>query len=261
LLAVYGALALFVLAAAALGPRSKVGDALHAFGPLVVITGIFQTVGFVVAVTNPARWDAFFAAVDARLFGTLVPAWRGALGRPAWLTDLLSACYFSYYVVPTAMGVALYVRGRREEFDRLVFGLQAILLASYAGYFLFPTAGPRVPAEEAQVVLGGGAVSEWVRWFLRSAEMNALDAFPSGHTAASLVFLAYGWHMFPRWRAALCMVVAGIVFSTVYLSHHYAIDLVAGALLAAGMLAAMPALRRVFGRPARAWADAKETTT
>ncbi len=256
-LAVHGTLALFLWASARFGPRSRLGDFLHAFAPLVVIIVVFQTVGFVVGTVNPRRWDSFFAALDLRLFGALVPAWRGALGRPAWLSDVLSAFYVSYYPVPVAMGLALYLRRRRDDFDRFVFALQATLIASYVGYFLFPTSGPRVPPEAAQAVLGGGAVSAAVRRFLHSSELNVLDAFPSGHTAVALVFLAYGWRMLPAWRIPLAIVVAGIVFSTVYLSHHYIIDLVAGALLAAAMVAAMPLIHRAFGLAQRPLVAAK----
>jgi membrane-associated phospholipid phosphatase len=246
-LLVHATLALFLWTSARLAPRSRLSDFLHAFAPLVVIVGIFQTVGFVVAAANPARWDARFVVLDARLFGRLAPAWRGALGRPAWLSDVLSAFYVSYYPVPAGMGLALYLRNRRDDFDRFVFGLQSTLIASYVGYFFFPTTGPRVRPEAAQAVLGGGPVSAAVRHFLQSSELNTLDAFPSGHTAVSLVFLAYGWRMLPSWRAPLAAVVAGIVFSTVYLSHHYVIDIVAGALLAVAVLATMPLAHRIFG--------------
>jgi len=70
------------------------------------------------------------------------------------------------------------------------------------------------------------------------------DAFPSGHTTVSLVYLACGWRLFPRWRGALVVVVAGIVFSTVYLSLHYVIDVVAGVALAALLPPVLPVLRR-----------------
>ena len=259
-LLVFGALALFLWAAARLDPRSRAGDALHAFAPLVVVVGVFETVGFVVGVVNPVRWDAFFSALDLRLFGGLVAAWRGAFGRPSWLSDVMSAFYFSYYVVPPAMAIALYARGRREDFDRLIFGLQVTLLLSYAGYFLFPTSGPRVGLPEAGPLLGGGPLSQALRVFLHSCEFNAFDAFPSGHTAASLVFLAYGWRMFPRWRLPLALTVVCIVFSTVYLSHHYVVDLIAGAAVAALSLAAMPLVHRAFGFVPGPWRiPAKDT--
>ncbi|HTT71118.1 MAG TPA: phosphatase PAP2 family protein, partial [Anaeromyxobacteraceae bacterium] len=235
------------------GPRSRVGDVLHAFAPLVVIVAIFETVGFLVGAANPARWDATFAALDVRLFGALVPLWHNALGRPDWFTDLLSIAYMAYYLVPAIMGVALYAGGRREEFDRFVFALQATFIASYVCYFLFPTAGPRVPLAEAQQALGGGWVSRVVRLFLDNCELNAYDAFPSGHTAIAVVFLAYGWNFLPRWRIPLAITVVGIIFSTVYLSHHYIVDLFAGTLLALGMLGCMPFLQRAFGFTASSW--------
>jgi len=257
-LGVFGALALFIYASARFGPRSRVGDVLHSFAPLVVIIAIFETVGFLVGAANPARWDRTFSALDVKLFGSLLPAWRNAFGRPPWLTDLLSIAYMAYYVVPAIMGVALYLRQRREEFDRFVFGLQATFICSYVFYFLFPTSGPRIPLAEAKQILGGGAVSELVRLFLDNCELNNFDAFPSGHTAIAVVFLAYGWNFLPRWRIPLAITVSGIIFSTVYLAHHYIVDLLAGALLALGMLWCMPYLQRVFGFTSRPWVRSEE---
>jgi membrane-associated phospholipid phosphatase len=255
---VFGALALFIYTTARLGPHSRLGDLLHAFAPLFVIVAIFETVGFLVGAANPTRWDSTFSALDLRLFGPLVPAWHNAFGRPAWLTDVLSVAYMAYYVVPTVMGVALYLRERREEFDKFVFALQATCVASYACYFLFPTAGPRIPLAEAQQTLGGGAASRFVRLFLDTCELNAFDAFPSGHTAIAVVFLVYGWKFLPRFRLPLAATVFGIIFSTVYLSHHYIVDLFAGAALALGMLFAMPHLERAFGFSAALWVRREE---
>lgn len=240
-------LALGLAAAAAAGRRSAAARAVHAFFPLPAIIVIFNLAGPLIGAANPARWDATFAAADLRFFGPLAPAWRAALGRPVWLTDLASVLYFSYYVIPVAMAVALYARRRQAEFDELSFGIIATLLASYVGYFLFPTTGPRVPAADELRVLGGGVLSAWVRAFLRMAEVNQLDAFPSGHTALALVFLYHGWRMFPRFRAPLAAAVAGIVFATVYLSLHYVVDLLAGAALALVMVRVAPAARRVLG--------------
>lgn len=247
LLAGLAAIAGVAVGAAALRDRFAPARWIHDFYPLPAVIALFNLAGPLIGVANPARWDEIFASLDQRLFGSLVPAWRSALGRPGWLTDLASIVYLSYYPVPVAMAVALYARGRRAEFDAAVFGFIATLLVSYLGYFLFPTTGPRVPRGSELEVLGGGSVSAAVRTFLRFAEVNQLDAFPSGHTALSVVFVAYGWRLFPRWRAPLLLLAAGIIFSTVYLSWHYAVDLVAGATQALAMAALVPALRRAFG--------------
>jgi membrane-associated phospholipid phosphatase len=243
-------MALALLALALAGQRLTAARVVHDFFPLPAVITIFNLAGPLIGAANPARWDATFAALDLRLFGSLVDAWHGALSRPAWLTDTASVFYVSYYVIPVGMVVALY-RDRRAEFGELIFALTATLLVSYTGYFLFPTTGPRVPEADEAVVLGGGALSAAVRDFLRFAEINQLDAFPSGHTALSLVFLAYGWRLFPRLRAPLLVAVVGIVFATVYLSLHYIVDLCAGAAVAVVVLRAVHFLSATT--PPRSW--------
>ena len=248
-LVLLGLLAALFIAAAAWGRRSELGRVAHAFLPLPVVVTLFNVAGPLIGVLNPTRWDATMASLDAAWLGPLVPAWRNLLGRPVWLTDGASLFYVSYYFIPFGMCIALWVQRRWKDFDDLGFVLITTLLLSYVGYFLVPTTGPRVPTELELQVLGGGTFSARVRDFLRAAEVNQLDAFPSGHTALSLVYLGYGWRLFPSWkiRLPLAVSVVGIIFATVYLSLHYAVDLVAGAILALAVPLAVKGLRRVFG--------------
>ena len=248
-LVLLGIMAALFVAAAAWGRHSELGRVAHAFLPLPVVVTIFNVAGPLIGVVNPTRWDATMASLDSAWFGPLVPAWRHLLGRPNWLTDGASLFYVSYYFIPFGMCIALWVQRRWKDFDDLGFALITTLLLSYVGYFLLPTTGPRVPTEMELQVLGGGTFSARVRDFLRAAEVNQLDAFPSGHTALSLVYLGYGWRLFPSWkiRLPLAISVVGIIFATVYLSLHYLVDLLAGAILAASVPFAVTALRRVFG--------------
>ena len=250
LLAALAALGLAIPLSARWAVRSRIGRLVHDFLPVANVICFFNLSGPIIAAANPLRWDATFASIDRRLFGALPAAWFGALGRPAWLVDAAALVYASYYVIPIAMGVALYRSGRRCDFERMVFTTVATFYASFLGYFLAPALGPRLPLASEAEQIGGGVASGLLRAFLHAAELNELDAFPSGHTAVSLVFLALAWQLFPRWRIPLALLVGGIVFSTVYLSLHYVIDLLGGALLAALMLAAAPALRRVLSRRA-----------
>jgi len=242
-------LALALTGAAAWGRRSELGRVAHAFLPLPVVVTLFNVAGPLIGVLNPMRFDATMAALDESWFGPFVPAWFHLLGRPNWLTDGASLFYVSYYFIPFGMCIALWVQGRWKDFDDLGFGLITTLLLTYVGYFFFPTTGPRIPHGLELQILGGGTFSARVRDFLRAAEVNQLDAFPSGHTALSLVYLGYGWRLYPTWkiRIPLAISVVGIIFATVYLSLHYAVDLLAGALLAASVPMAVRGLRRVFG--------------
>ena len=242
-------LALALMGSAVWGRRSELGRVAHAFLPLPVVVTLFNVAGPLIGVLNPMRFDATMAALDESWFGPFVPAWFHLLGRPNWLTDGASLFYVSYYFIPFGMCIALWVQGRWKDFDDLGFGLITTLLLTYVGYFFFPTTGPRIPHGLELQILGGGTFSARVRDFLRAAEVNQLDAFPSGHTALSLVYLGYGWRLYPTWkiRIPLAISVVGIIFATVYLSLHYAVDLLAGALLAASVPMAVRGLRRVFG--------------
>jgi membrane-associated phospholipid phosphatase len=244
LLARFGALAAAIVGAAAIGSRSTAGRIVRDFLPIVSMACIFNWTGPVIAATHDAPWDAALADMDRALFTTVRDGWFGLLGRPLWLTDAASLAYVSYYFVPVVMAVALYVTDRRADFERLVLTVVTALLVTYVSYFALPASGPRVPPAEEASVLGGSAISSVIRTALRFAEGNLLDAFPSGHTTVSLVYLACGWRLFPRWRVPLVLAVAGIVFSTVYLSLHYVIDVVAGVLLAAALPFLLPALQR-----------------
>lgn len=212
---------------------------VHDFLPAVAVIAIFELLGPVIEVVNPVRWDATFATLDARLFGPLPAAWFDALGRPPWLVDVASIAYVSYYLLPVVLGVALYAR-RRDRFRRFAFTVVVTFLASYIGYLAFPTSGPRIVDD----ALGGGAVTRLLRAFVGSVEGNQLDAFPSGHVAVTLVCVGCGWRQFPRWRIPLAAMFGGIGFATVYLAYHYVIDVVAGAVLGAAVLVALPAIAR-----------------
>jgi membrane-associated phospholipid phosphatase len=62
--------------------------------------------------------------------------------------------------------------------------------------------------------------------------VDSRAAFPSLHAAVSLVALLYAWRHLRWWFWVLLPFVAGLWVSTIYLRHHYAVDLLAGWLLA-----------------------------
>jgi membrane-associated phospholipid phosphatase len=237
-------LAMALLSVATWAQHDRLGEILHALGsPYLAVGGTFELLGPIIAHATPARWDAYLAALDVRWLGWLVDAWQGALGRPAWLIDAMSLAYVSFYAVPLAVGIGVYLR-RPREFDRYALATEAAFFIPYVGYLLMPAIGPR-KAFEGGVEMGGTAIGAAARAFIRAVELNVTDAFPSGHTSVLLVVLAFGWRLLPRWRVPLTIVVASIIFSTVYLSYHYAVDILAGALVALAMPLFAP-LARAF---------------
>jgi membrane-associated phospholipid phosphatase len=240
--------ATFLLARAA--PPSGAGALLRDLFPIAVVVATFMLLEPVIAGLNPRRFDAFFASVDARWFPVLVPRWRNAFGRAPAFTDLVYVAYVSYYALPIVVAALARRRGA-AAFEGAALAILLAFYASFGGYLLFPTSGPRLsPADEARL-LGGGAVSDAVRAFLHVAERTQLDAFPSGHAAVALVAAGAGARLSARHAPALLAWAGAIVFSTVYIHVHYVVDVVAGAGLAAAVVAGAPAVGRALGRGVR----------
>jgi membrane-associated phospholipid phosphatase len=238
-------LALTLAAAAALALLVRPGDRLALLrdvAPFAVMVVVFSLLQPAIEAVNAARYDALLDGLDARWFEGLVVAWRGTLGRPDAFTDGVYLAYVSFYLFPVV--VLLSIRARTPDaFERASFTVLLGFFLSYVGYFLWPAYGPRLPAAE-EAALGGGAVSRAVRTFLHASEGTTLDAFPSGHTAMSLLTAHVGARRLPRATPAFLAWAAAIVFATVYIHVHYVVDLVAGAALyGCTLLLARPAMR------------------
>ena len=80
--------------------------------------------------------------------------------------------------------------------------------------------------------------------------MDSRAAFPSLHAAVSLVALVYAWRHVRAWFWVLLPFALGLWVSTIYLRHHYVVDLLAGWALAPVAVCAGAPPRRVVDAPA-----------
>ncbi len=214
--------------------------------PYAVMVVLFTHLQPAIEALNPARYDALLSELDQRWFGALVAAWLGVLGRAAPFTDAVYLVYVGFYLLPVVVLLSIRTwRGRaRMEWDS--FTVLVGFYLSFVGYFLWPTAGPRLPASQ-EALLGGGAVSQAVRAFLHASEGTTLDAFPSGHTGLALLTAYLGVRAFPRAAVPLLAWTGGVIFSTVYVHVHYAVDLLGGVGLMLLTLPLAPPMRRLLG--------------
>ena len=102
------------------------------------------------------------------------------------------------------------------------------------------------------VALGGGAIASFQNALIALMPNEASRAaFPSLHTAVSFVVLGYAWK-FCRWLFPILLVfVLGLLVSTVYLRHHYVVDLIAGAMMIPWVFWVTPRIDRWWNRSAR----------
>jgi membrane-associated phospholipid phosphatase len=250
LLATYALLSLAILAAAVY--RTRVGPAKKGFYLSVVATVItvllvFNSLGELIASMYTSTYDAFLIAVDHAIFGVHPTVWMERLISPT-LSALLQFAYISYYFIPLMLGSVLIARGKFEEFEEVLFGILLCFYLSYVGYLLVPAIGPRFTLNHLQT--GDLQFSPFIKSIqetLNGFEKNKTDAFPSGHTAVSLMSLYYAWkEREKKLFAVFIPVVTGLIISTVYLRYHYVIDVIAGIALTGLTISLAPGLRRLL---------------
>lgn len=231
----YGGLAAAVLAMTALALRA---DRLPAplvflvdFYPALFLPLLFNTLEPLIQGLRGGPRDDLLIAADRAIFGVDVTVWMQRLVHPR-LNDVFYLFYVTYYFIALTLGVVLWVRDRATA-RRFIFTLMVVYYVSYAGYFTIPALGPRfAQATEYSVSLTTSPLSRAIAETINALEKTKLDVFPSGHTMIAVAVLLVAWKRAREVFWYLLPVATGLVISTVYCRYHYAVDVIAGTILA-----------------------------
>jgi membrane-associated phospholipid phosphatase len=222
---------------------------------ILIYTNLHDTIGFV----NPNNIHESLLAIDVWLFGVEPCLWAEQFYTRE-RTEIFQALYISFALVAPAVPLVLLFQKRFEEFRRAALSIIVCFYLGYALYLVFPAAPPRVAlASEFRKNLGGDPLRDLYRgptwpWEAEAeasspqgpddpaslAAESALAllptdsraAFPSLHAAVSLLALGLAWRFTRRLFFALLPVALGLWVSTIYLRHHFVVDLIAGFALA-----------------------------
>jgi hypothetical protein len=205
--------------------------------PIPVVPFVYLNLGRLIPLVNGNVYDPQLEALDRRLLGAETQAALYALPLPAWLADLLTLAYSTFFFLPIVVLVAL-ARRRDPLTGRVVSAIILTFLVSYAGYFVVPAYGPRVTvAQERYATLPAGVVGAPIRHHLDHWEKTKTDAFPSGHTMVTLAVLLFARRRVRGLYNAILPVGALLIAATVLLTYHWVVDVLAAPPLLAAALA------------------------
>ncbi len=199
--------------------------------PVIAVLLIFDSLGGLIRYINPMTYDYFLIRLDYLIVRGYPTVELEKITAPA-ITEFFQLAYTSYYFLPIILGIALKIKGTRREFDRALFLIILCFFLSYIGYILVPAIGPRYTMNHLQnIELPGILLRDSINHIINHLEGIKRDAFPSGHTAITLVvlYLAYRFQKTLFW--IFLPVVFALVISTVYLRYHYVVDVIGGILL------------------------------
>lgn len=150
------------------------------------------------------------------------------------LPSALELLYLLTYAVAPAALAILAASGRLDRSDRVLACFAASAVSAYALYPFFPSEPPRTifPGELSSSVDTVFRRMNW--WILGKAGIHT-SVFPSGHVASAFgagIGLLLALPERKAYGITLTVVGAGIAVATVYGRYHYAVDALAGLLVA-----------------------------
>jgi len=209
---------------------------------ILIIPVNFTELHYLVHTVHPTDFDDILIKIDYFIFGVHPTVWLEQYTYPI-LTEILQLVYTTFYFIPIILAVLL--AKRNDDFDYYLFNMIFCFYASYIGYFLIPAIGPRFTMDSLQSFpLQGVWVMQDIQHVLNKLENIQRDAFPSGHTAITVLTLIYAFKYHKKYAIILIPVTLMMVISTVYLRYHYVIDVIGGLLLVGIVLLAGPKLYR-----------------
>ena len=171
--------------------------------------------------------------IDRFFWGFNLTGWVQTTFYSTTMTEIASFFYTLHFpLVVVTSGTLWYFR-------RSLFGkyMVAMIITSYAAlvtFILFPTAPPwyQGVAMNLYQSTGSAVLPNAMSSAISMIESDQFAVFPSLHTAYVVIFAYFMIKLDRRLAYVAVPVVAGVLFSTLYLGQHYMIDLIAGAIFA-----------------------------
>ncbi len=224
-----------------------VAEVLGGGYPLILASAFYWQVGDM-QLDIARLHDALVQRWEVAVFGSQVSAtWHVSAPYPL-LSAVLHLCYGLYYWILLLVPLWFLLHRRREAYRRAVFCGALALYTCYLVFAVFPVAGPYFVFPHPT----GAVVANWPAryvYFMLGTGSSIGTAFPSSHIAASWVMVYAAWRDARRLALVLAPVAVGLALGTVYGQFHYAVDALAGALLAIALMVAADPLRKALQPP------------
>lgn len=224
---------------------SSAGRVLRDIYPLIFILAFWTELDFVRRLLHDSSFDRVIGDLDLAVFGVhLNEVWLPAM-HWLWFSEIMHFAYFSYYFAVIVPLLYMSFSGGPEMKRDMTFRVMLVYFVCFLTYIAFPVDGPHFLSKHYEGPHQAG-------FFYRLDQMlqgqgDALGcSFPSSHVAATttMAYLGIRWLSKP---AAILLILSavGVALATVYAQHHYAIDSLAGIVLALWLqLLVAPALLR-----------------
>lgn len=252
-LGVYVALVLILRRQRPFGSR-VVQQVLRRLLLIPAILGVFFQMRWVINAVGRPGCDHLYSAIDASVFGAPLSVLIEPYQTPFW-TEWFGFFYWAYFYI-----IALYIIGHAifqrdgERFCSFGTGIVMGHVVAWTTYIVMPGYGPyHFLADVYAGPLQGGYFTQ--AGFAAYTYGPLKDIFPSLHTGIMVYIAIHALHSWNRHKVykviapLITFWALQIIIATMYLRWHYAVDVLAGLILAPTLYL----LSRYVTRRAAAW--------
>ena len=200
---------------------------LHLLFPLFLMGYLYGETHYMnngVFITN---LDPYFMEMDQFIFG-MQPSILFSKKYNNWLfSELMYMGYISYYFQVIVITIYTYIK-EKSKLNQTIFIIFNSFLIYYLVYAVLPVVGPQFHLNGVDAIPSqSGFFSEFMQLINHNFE-KPTGAFPSSHVGMTLMFsyiaLKYSRKLFYIFIPFTIL----IMFATVYIKAHYAVDILAG---------------------------------
>lgn len=210
------------------------------WGPFLLLLVAWEGMRTVANAFGSAVQSDAMIAIERALFGGSLPTLE--LQRtlfnetPGWHDVGLTLLYVSHFVFPVAFAFLVW-RAHRATYYRFVATLIVVSFASFFTFLLMPVAPPRfasifgaaIPVVDVMAAVSRSIDWPQPAWMYQNLVGNPVAAFPSMHAGYAFLVLLFLRERSGRLALGWLGVTVAIWFATVYLGHHYVVDVIGGA--------------------------------
>jgi len=150
---------------------------------------------------------------------------------------IASIFYMSHFVVPIIVAMILW-RKNKSLYWNFITGLLILSYLGFITYVFYPAAPPWWATQYGFLIDQPVYVLSYsMPAAIQVAGPNPVAAMPSLHMAYSTYIIAFCMYVWGKRMSWLIIIPLGVAFATMFLGHHYVIDLIAGVVYALVVLA------------------------
>ena len=208
----------------------RVTHILHHFYPIIFLSYFFPETDYLnnIFMTD---LDSGIIRLESTIFGIMPSEVFSSYCSQAWCSELMHLGYFSFYLI-IIFFVGYYYIKLPELAEKRVFIFFLSFYLFYLIFIFFPSAGPQyfLPASDSNVP-EGYLFTDIMKEILLYGD-KPTGAFPSSHIGMTWLMMYFFFvddrKVFLWWLIPALL----LTFSTVYIKAHYAVDVLAGFLIA-----------------------------